>query len=206
MKSHVCRLRHDRRISSSTAIVALAILLAGITGCPLVAVPDTAGFSESELVALGPDTVVETPLGAGAPSLANSTWAVHRTEDDSLLFRLEFGPDGELQRVFDSFVLAQPWLGSEVMADTQAHATVYPGGSYIFGAYAAEQDDNFGILGHIHGLLLGTHLGTGTISFFGPLGNERVDGTFVRTVTIIADTPFPAPGDARIDVYALRQP
>jgi hypothetical protein len=26
----------------------------------------------------------------------------------------------------------------------------------------------------------------------------------VRTVTIFAETPFPAPGDAAVDVYALR--
>ena len=193
------------RVTRPIGLVILVIVATGLTGCPSAAPPSTTGFAETEFVPVAADTTVEAPLGAGAQSLADSTWAIHKAEDDSLLFRIVFGPEGQVERLFDSFVLAQPWLGSEVIADAQARPTVFAGGSYLFGAYTAELGDNVGVLGVIHGVLLGTHLGTAKVSFSGAMDDDRIDGRIVRKIEVFADTPFQAPGDAEFDAYALRE-
>jgi hypothetical protein len=187
-------------------VLGLAALAIGLTGCPFLALPDTAALLPVEEVTVADGVAVPTPLGAGAAGLADSTWAVYRADDDTLLFRVTFGPDGEIVRIFDSFVFAREWLGSVVIPDGEPHSTAYLGGRYVSGAYAAEQDGDVGVLGVLHGLLRGTHLGTATLSFYGPLGDDRIDGTMARTVMVFAATPFPAPGDAEFAAYALREP
>ena len=205
MMTNIDRRVNSQRVFRRIASMACAIGLVGLIGCAFVGLPNSAVLSETEFVTVAVSTSVETPLGAGASALADSTWAIYKSSDDSLLFRIGFGSNGEVERLFDSFVFAQPWLGSEIIPDAQAHPTVFVGGSYISGAYAAEAGDTVGVLGVIHGLLLGTHLGTATLSFSGAIDNERIDGTMARTVTIFSSTPFPAPGDARFDAYALRE-
>ncbi len=165
MTSTIKQQEHSRKTARSMGFVALALLAAGLTGCPLVGLPDSKVFSATELVTVSDGMTVEVPLGAGAPSLADSTWAVHRTDDDSLLFRITFGSNGEVERLFYSFVFAEGWLGDEIIPDTRARPSEFPGGSYLSGAYTAEQDDSVGVLGVLHGLLLSSHLGTATLSF-----------------------------------------
>lgn len=108
-------------------------------------------------------------------------------------------------RLFDSFVFGDSWLGSEIIADTESHPTAFAGGTYLSGAYAAEEGQNVGVLGVLHGLLAGVHLGTATLGFSGPIEGDRIDGTMVRTVEVFADTPFEAPGNAEFDAYAIRE-
>jgi len=186
--------------------VALAMVLTVLVGCPFAGRPPGVLFPESVLVPVAPGTTVETTLGAGAPSLANSTWALYRADDDTLLFRIAFGPGGEVERLFDSFVFAKEWLGSKIIPDTQSHPTDFPGGSYVSGAYAAQQDGSVGVLGILHGGLSRAHLGTATLSFSGTVEDDRIDGMMARTVTIFAATPFPPPDDAEFQAYALREP
>lgn len=192
-------------IGCTIRLGALAIVMIGQAGCPSVGLPDSASFAAVESVTVAPNVTVETPVGAGASGLADSTWAIYTASDDSLLFRMTFGSSGEVERLFDSFVFAKEWLGSEIIPDTQAHSTDFPGGSYLSGAYAAEQDGSVGVLGVVHGLLLGAHLGSATLGFSGPVVGDRIDGTMTRTVTIFAKTPFSAPGDAEFDAYAMRE-
>lgn len=196
----------SRTMTRAIKLVGLALAGVCVAGCPSAGLPGSAAFSETESVTVGDGVPVEVALGAGAPSLADSTWAIRKATDDSLLFRMTFGSNGEVERLFDSFVLAKEWLGSEIIPDTQAHSTDFPGGSYVSGAYAAEQDGSVGVLGVVHGLLLGAHLGTATLGFSGPVVGDRIDGTMIRTVTIFAETPFSAPGDAEFDAYARREP
>ena len=201
LNQRACR----RRLTRIAAMVACALTLPALTGCPLLGLPGSTAFSTAEFVPVAAGTTVEATLGAGASRLADSTWALYRASDDTLLFRIEFGSNGEVVRLFDSFVFAQPWLGSEIVANGQAHPTAFTGGSYVSGAYVAESGDDVGVLGVIHGLLWGAHLGTATLSFSGPVVGDRIDGPMQRTVTTFADTPFPAPGDAAFDAYALRE-
>lgn len=193
------------RVAGKVGLAGLAFVTLGLTGCLSAVLPDSATISQVETVTVGDGVTVESPLGAGAASLAHSTWAIHKASDDSLLFRVEFGSDGEVMRIFDSFVFASEWLGSEIVPDTNAHPTDLAGGSYISGAYATEQDDRVGVLGVLHGLLLGTHLGTATLSFSGSLQGDRIDGAMIRTVKIFTETPFDPPGDAEFDAYALQE-
>ncbi len=195
----------SRRFVGAIGLMGLACGVIGLAGCPFAGLPDSTALSETESVPIRDGVTVEVPLGAGAPGAADSTWAIHKADDDSLLFRIALGSNGEIERFFDSFVFAKEWLGSEVIPDTQVHPTDFPGGSYIAGGYVGEQDGRVGVLGVVHGLLLGAHLGTATLSFSGPIDGDRIDGTMVRTVTVFAKTPFPAPVDAEFDAYALRE-
>jgi len=182
-----------------------ALAAIGLTGCPSAGLPDSAAFFKIEAVTVAEGVAVETPLGAGASSLANSTWAIYKATDDALLFRIELGSNGDVERIFDSFVFASEWLGPEIVPDTNAHPTDFPGGSYISGAYTAEQDGSVGVLGVLHGLMFGAHLGTATLSFSGPLHGDRIDGMMSRTVTILAETPFAPPCGVEFDAYALQE-
>jgi len=205
MTFSVTQQAHLRTIAHPIGLVGVAVVVIGLTGCPTVEPPNSTTFSAAALVTVADGVMVEVPLGAGAPSLADSSWALYRADDDTLLFRADFGTEGQIERLFDSFVFAKEWLGSQIVPDTRAHPTDFPGGSYVAGAYAAEQDGGIGVLGVVHGLLLGTHLGTATLSFSGAVVGDRIDGPMIRTVTIFADTPFPAPGDTEFDAYALRE-
>jgi len=193
-----------RRVASGGGVSVVSLVTMLLTGCPSSVLPDSATFSEIEAVTVAEGVTAATTLGAGAASLADSTWSIHKASDDSLLFRIEFGSNGEVERVFDSFVFAKEWLGSEIIPDTQAHDTDVPGGRYISGAYAAERNGSVGVLGVIHGILLGAHIGTATLSFWGPFEAERINGTMNRNVTVFAETPFLPPRDAVFDAYALR--
>lgn len=197
--------RYDARARGVVALAALAVVAVGLVGCPFAGLPSSTALSATERVTVSASTSVETALDAGGASLADSTWAIYKTSDDTLLFRIAFGSAGQAERIFDNFVFAQPWLGSEIIPDGQGHATAFPGGTYVSGAYTAEQDSNVGVHGVIHGVLLGTHLGTATLSLSGTIDGDRIDGTMARTVTIFADTPFAAPGDAEFEAYALRE-
>ncbi len=195
--------RFPSRALARLAFLSLALLT--LAGCPLAPIPDTAALAAREPVSISSDQTVEASLGSGAPSLSDSTWAVYRTSDEVLLFRIQFGPNGEVERLFDSFVFAQPWLGNEIVADGQPHATAFPGGSYISGAYASEEDDRIGVLGVLHGLLAGLHLGTARLSLYGLFDGDRFTGTMIREVVVLAETPFSAPGDAEFAAHAIRE-
>ena len=120
---------YARNMTHLVAVAGLTLVAIRITACSPTVLPDSAAFAEVESVTVGDSVTVDASLGAGALSVADSTWAVYKASDDSLLFRIEFGPGGEVERLFDSFVFASEWLGSEIIPDTKSHATDFPGGS-----------------------------------------------------------------------------
>ncbi len=190
------------RIRPPFAACATSCAIFSISGCGS-RVPASAALADVEEVRLSEGESAEVALGAGALSLADSVWGLYKSEDDSLLFRVRFGGSGEIVEVFDSFVLGQPWLGSSVTPDGQPHATEFAGGRYVAGGYCAEQSGRIGVVGVIHGLLSGAHLGTARVAFYGPLADDPIDGTFERRVTILGETPFTPPGDATFAAYAV---
>ncbi len=205
MSTRIMGYRPSRNVASPIGSMALVGVAFAFIGCPFAALPGSATLSDVVSVTVADGVTVDTPLGAGTSSLADSTWAVYRAADDSLLFRITFGADGEVERLYDSFVFAREWLGSEIIPDGQAHATDFPGGSYVSGAYAAEREGSVGVLGVLHGLFLGAHVGTATLSLSGSVDGDRIEGTMIRTVSVFAETPFPAPGDAEFAAYAVRE-
>ena len=92
----------SRTFTRAIKLVGLALAGICVTGCPSPGLPSSVTFSEAESVTVGDGVSVEVALGAGAPSLADSTWAIHKASDDSLLFRIVFGSNGEAERLFDS--------------------------------------------------------------------------------------------------------
>jgi len=201
----VKRQAQSGRRARQSALLGLVCVAINLAGCSPAAPPESVAFLETESVTVSDNAAIPARVGAGAPSLADSSWAVYRAVDDVLLFRIEFGSDGEVERLFDNSVFAKEWLGPEIIPDMVPRSTDFPGGSYVSAAYAAEHDASAGVLGVLHGLLLGAHLGTATLSFSGAVDGNRTDASMIRTVTVFADTPFPAPGDAEFEAYALRE-
>jgi len=191
-----------RRACSRLSIAAMLVL----SGCGIVAVPPTASLAPVESVALSTDASTSAALDSGAAGLANSLWTMRMAADDSLIFRVRFGERGQIVEITDNFIFAQPWLGSAITPDGAARPAALPGGQYVSGGYVAEQMDRIGVLGVLHGIWLGQHLGTARLEFFGLRSGDRIDGTMIRTVTIFGVTPFPAPGNAEFGAYATREP
>ena len=144
----------SRTMTRAIKLVGLALAGVCVAGCPSAGLPGSAAFSETESVTVGDGVSVEVALGAGAPSLADSTWAIRKATDDSLLFRMTFGSNGEVERLFDSFVLAKAWLGSALIPSPQAHSTDFPRGTYAPGPYAPQLDRTVRCRGFLTALLL----------------------------------------------------
>ncbi len=102
-----------------------------------------------------PDTVtVELPdgtsavvsLGAGVPSLADSTWQFYQSfgSGQSLPFMLiTFGPQGDLAS-FENNSIAPEIFGDTILFDGERHATAQAGLSYVAATYGAETSDATG--------------------------------------------------------------
>ncbi len=193
------------RSKSLIRLLLYAPILAMGAGCTSFPVPTSATLEGNAAVAVSADQSKSVALGTGAAQLANSVWAMYRQSDDTLIFRVRFGSTGEIVEIFDNFIFAQPWLGSLVVPDGLPHPTAFPFGQYVSGGYVAEDGNRVGVLGVLHGILLGQHLGTATLGFFGTRTGDRIDGTMTRTVMIFGATPFEPPGDAQFDAYALRE-
>jgi hypothetical protein len=112
------------------------------------------------LVTLGNDTVVTANANTGWPSQANTVWAFHADapipalsvfsfiveRGPGFLFSAEFGPDGEVLRVFDNEVLIPDLLGAQLLLDNLWRAAEALGLFYVAESYGAEEGVSAGLV------------------------------------------------------------
>ena len=186
------------------------------------------------MVKLGNGTQVNANAGSGPASQANTTWAFYAdvvadttsflglpivgvpvATDSNLLFRGQFGPKGELTRVFDNKVLVPDTLGAELFLDGLLRDTLMPNLGYLAKSYGAASGDSVGSAGcgllyygpfpvaHSNLEFSGT-----TTSLLGLL--ERSQGTLTMSVEINPLAALFAPPDFKsqtvvIPGFAIRE-
>jgi len=175
-----------KRVLHAGAVIVLAVgFTLAMSGCGVVG----GGLPDSVEVQLPDGTTETVTLGAGVPSLANSTWAFF--EGGGLPFMtITFGPNGELTQ-FDDNTLATEIFGSTIYFDGQAHPTSQAGLSYSAATYGAQTADAMGFAfeGRMSAFAAGlkaaeaTASASGTFDFDNP---DRMTGvfTFESHVTI----------------------
>ncbi len=176
-----------------------AILTLVLSGGLIVAIGSCGNKSgavpESVTVELPDGTTATVTLGAGVPSLADSTWEFFVTGElessaaQSLPFLvITFGPEGELTR-FDDNTLSPEIFGDTIYFDGDNHSTNQQGLTYTAGTYGAETSDASGF------------------SFVGKLtafaaGFTAANATITATGTFDADDPGSMTGELTFSVRA----
>ena len=105
-----------------------------------------AGLPTSLTVELPDGTTAEVEQGAGALSLADSTWEFYRTAGaaQGLAFlTINFGPEGNLEG-FESNTIAPEIFGSSIRFDGRRYDTNQKGLQYAASTYGAETSDGSG--------------------------------------------------------------
>ena len=184
-------------MQTSRAILVLVLgggLILANTSCgnQRGAVPETA------TVNLPDGTTTTVTLGAGVPSLANSTWELYVTGEletpaaQSLPFLvITFGPDGELTR-FDGNTISPEIFGDTIYFDGASHNTNQQALSYTAGTYGAETSDatGFSFVGKLTAFAAGftvanaTITATGTFDAYDP---DTMTGEFTFSVRATVD-------------------
>lgn len=183
------------------------------------------GLPPSTNVAVKVDAALLANRGSGAPALANSTWAVYEdygllagpegtpapdgtlpgliSADQALLARIEFGPNGEIKRIFDSR-LNREALPDTLLPDGFPHPGNVPFTTYVAAPYSGQVEPDIGVV-TIARLFLGpTEIGRASIWAFGELNGGRIVGQFGITGLDLADN---SPTGRRIwQVVAVREP
>jgi len=129
-------------------------------------------------VELPDGTTVQTTLGSGVLSLADSTWDFFRTGSSAqgaAFVRVQFGPEGQLTR-FENNTIAREIFGATIIFDGARHNTTQQGLQYAAATYGAETADSTGF--SFQGLLT---------AFFG--GLEAANATASAAGTFDADDP-----------------
>lgn len=172
------RSRFTLRQCQTIAMGCLALACLGCETCP-----------PSMMVTLGNGSQVMADAGTGPAAQANTTWAFYAdvvaqtttflgipivgvpvATDANLLFRGEFGPNGDLVRVFDNKVLAPETVGPQLFLDGLLRNAVRPNFGYLAKSYGAGSGDAVGSAGC--GLL-----------YFGPFPVARSTLEFSGTTT-----------------------
>lgn len=110
-------------------------------------------------VVLGNGSTVTAQADSGSEAFGNSVWAFYADTPVSalsflgellpvqigLLFRSEFGDNGELVRVFDNEVLAPQTLGDQLVLDNMLRPTLMPQLLYAAESYAAQDGSSLGL-------------------------------------------------------------
>lgn len=180
-----------RMLQAVRAILVATALVSAGSGCGSrqAAVPQTV------TVDLPDGTTSTVTLGAGVPSLANSSWEFYVTGDaesasaQSIPFLvISFGAGGELAR-FDGSFLAPEIFGDTIYFDGQAHTTNQQGLSYVAGTYGAETSDatGFTFVGKLTALAAGF---------------TAANATATATGTFEADDPDTMTGEISFSVRA----
>ncbi len=143
-------------------------------------------------------TTTTVTLGAGVPSLADSTWEffvtgqLESSSAQSLPFLvITFGPDGELTR-FDGNTFSPEIFGDTIYFDGNNHNTNQQGLSYTAGTYGAETTDasGFSFVGRLTAFAAGftaanaTATATGTYDAHDP---DTMTGEFTFSVRATVD-------------------
>jgi hypothetical protein len=138
---------------------------------------------ETVTVQLPDGTSTTATLGAGVPSLADSTWEFYVTGNlenpaaQSLPFLvITFGPEGELTR-FDGNTFSPEIFGDTIYFDGENHATSQQGLSYTAGTYGAETADasGFSFVGRLTAFAAGFTAANATITATGTFDSEDPD-------------------------------
>lgn len=168
------------RFAHSIQTLVLAGLLAAFgSGCGnrQGSVPQTV------TVQLPDGTTSTVTLGAGVPSLADSSWEFYVTGEvesssaQSLPFLvISFGSEGELTR-FEDNSLAPEIFGDTIYFDGDTHATNQPGLSYVAGTYGAETSDatGFSFVGKLSALAAGFTAANATATAMGTFDADDPD-------------------------------
>jgi hypothetical protein len=155
------------------------------------------GLPDEVTVELPDGTSQTVSLGAGVPSLANSTWEFFESLDAgqaTAFLVIAFGPEGTLER-FDGNTIAPEVFGNVIVFDGERHATQQPGLSYAAATYGAETSDatGFAFQGRLTAFAAGftaaqaTAIASGT---FDPADENLMRGTFsIHTEITITDIP-----------------
>jgi hypothetical protein len=155
------------------------------------------GLPESITIELPDGSTVEVEQGAGAPSLANSTWQFFQTTSSgqSLPFvTITFGPDGNLER-FEENTIATEIFGDTIVFDGRRHNTAQKGLQYSAATFGAETTDASGFTfeGRLAAFAAGIQAATGTANATATYDADdpnTVLGTFsVSTRVTIASIP-----------------
>lgn len=153
------------------------------------------------LVELPDGTTVEVDQGAGAPSLANSSWRFFRTSQAAQgisFVTISFGEGGTLER-FDNNTIAQDLLGSIVLFDGDRHATNQQGIEYAASTFGAETNDGtgFSFEGRVTAFFVGLAIGGATANATGTFDPDDPDimmGTFSYETEVNIPIPLPIEG------------
>jgi hypothetical protein len=178
-----------KRIIHAGAVVVLAIgFTLAMAGCGVIgSLPDSVD------VQLPDGTTQTATLGAGVPSLANSTWIFFEGGGPAFM-TITFGPGGELTR-FDDNTLAQEVFGDTVHFDGESHQAGQQGLSYIAATYGAQTADatGFAFEGRMTAFAAGLKAAEATASASGTFdadNPDRMTGVFSFTSEVtIASIP-----------------
>lgn len=190
---------------------------------------DSADESEPSGSGTPATTTVIASVGTGPESLANTKWACYRAQSEAdhtmgyvpnsdgsgwlpsplpgeLIARAEFGPTGEVQRVFDNAVYFPDILGTEAIPDGRVRPTPFPGMSYAAGSYGASIGDTFAFAATLNVWLGGARLGTAVASAYGTVDGDRLQGRFTFEVAMsVPGTPIGSGGSDEYEFYAVRE-
>jgi len=159
----------------------LCIVVAGCGGA-------NNGLSRTRTVELPDGTSVQTTLGSGVISFADSTWEFLQTGpagQNVPFMTIRFGPDGELE-AFENNTLASDIFGSTILFDGSRHPTSIQGVTYAAATYGAETADSTGFAfeGQLTGFLGGLTAASATATASGTFDGQDIDtvrGTFSFT-------------------------
>lgn len=138
---------------------------------------------ESVTVGLPDGTSTIVTLGAGVPSLADSTWQFYVTGELEIpagqglpFLVITFGPEGELTR-FDGNPFSPEIFGDTLYFDGKNHSTSQQGLSYTAGTYGAETADatGFSFVGRLTAFAAGITAANATITATGTFDAENPD-------------------------------
>lgn len=171
-----------RFATSALAVVGVAAFVFCLSGC------GGNGLPETVTIELPDGTTQEVVLGAGVPSLANSTWDFYQASgaaQTTVFLTISFGPEGNLDR-FDGNSIAPQIFGDTILFDGERHSTNQPGISYAAATYGAETNDatGFAFEGILTAFAGGIQAATASASAsgtFDPADPDTMRGSFSIT-------------------------
>lgn len=168
---------------------------------PALMVPIVAGCNSSNglpsalTIELPDGSSVKADKGAGAPSLANSSWRFFRTAENgqgTAFVTVVFDENGALER-FEDNTLVRDIFGSTILFDGKKHPTSQAGLDYAAATYGAQTADATGFTfeGRVTAFAVVVQAASATASatgVFDPDDPNTVRGTFTfsSVVTLIS--------------------
>lgn len=92
--------------------------------------------------------------------------------------RVDFGPDGVLERARDNCCLLPELYGSTIEVSSQSQATSIPGGTFASSSYGVSIGDRFGVAIFAEVRFFGSKVGTAVVYAWGTRDGDTLIGTF----------------------------